>query len=131
VYGIADQVHFLSYAPATNDAVPHERKKPYAIIGGTHYCRGGPNRSPSLPTPCSTGWTSTGYAADPDQTSNWDSCSAASVSAVTMVERTEVDIRCTGTEALTAYRTPLGPATGTATGCRRPNSPSALASPGS
>ena len=40
VYGTADQVNFLSYAPATNDAVPHERKKLYAIIGGTHYLQG-------------------------------------------------------------------------------------------
>lgn len=40
VYGTADQVCFPSYATAMYDAVPHDRKKLTAIVGGTHYLQG-------------------------------------------------------------------------------------------
>ncbi len=40
VYGTADQVCFPSYARAMYDAVPHDRKKLHAVVGGTHYLQG-------------------------------------------------------------------------------------------
>lgn len=40
VYGTADQVCFPSYARAMYDAVPHDRKKLRAVVGGTHYLQG-------------------------------------------------------------------------------------------
>ncbi|MGH3632281.1 MAG: serine aminopeptidase domain-containing protein, partial [Sciscionella sp.] len=40
VYGTADQVCFPSYARAMYDAIPHDRKKLHAVVGGTHYLQG-------------------------------------------------------------------------------------------
>lgn len=48
VYGTADQVCFPNYARAMYDAVPHDRKKLQALVGGTHYLQGQPQHIDEL-----------------------------------------------------------------------------------